>query len=362
MTGQNSLPIPLQLLFWECTINCNLNCAHCRRLEDNLSAPQDLSQSQAQHLINQLAELAASQPTAPILVFSGGEPLMRKDIFDLAVYARSMNLKTALATNATLIDPATAEKIKKTSIARVSVSLDAATGELHDKIRGAEKCFSQAVAGIKNLQLQSVPFQINFTLTKTNAHQLKDVHNLARSLSAAALHVFMLVPVGCGKKIPQTEMLTPAEYENTLGKIDGLQKTNQLPIKVTCAPHYQRIVRQNKSKSKISAPPANSPHSDFPPRGCLAGGGVLFVNHKGRVFPCGYLPIDCGSVLEKSLKQIYQTSAELATLRDPEKLKGKCGLCEYKIVCGGCRARAYAAGADPLAAEPYCTYIPKKND
>lgn len=354
----------LRLLFWESTIRCNLTCAHCRRIESDEQAHRDLTTAQAKDLIEQLAELGRGQPMMPVLVFSGGEPLCRCDLFELVEQARTLGITAALATNGTLIDATVAEQIRESGIARVSVSLDGATAEVHNKLRKLEGSFERAIEGIGCLRVKNVPFQINITLTKHNAGQLEDVYELAKSLGAVAVHIFMLVPVGCGQTLAETDMLSPEQYEQKLIDICKLDGRDEIQMKVTCGPHYERVIRQQGlHKSRMGAVPGRgnvlgtSAHS-VTSKGCLAGLGVLFVGHQGDVFPCGYLPIKCGNVLVEKLSDIWYGSEELARMRDSSKLEGKCGICGYKEVCGGCRARAHALTGNYMAEEPFCAYVP----
>ena len=354
----------LRLLFWEATIKCNLSCAHCRRLESDEAVVTDLSTSQGKDLIEQLAQIGRAQPMMPVLVFSGGEPLCRDDIFELIAYAGSLGITPALATNGTMINVATSQKIVDSGIVRVAVSLDGSTAEVHNRLRQLDGSFEKAIEGIRQLHKKKVPFQINITLTKHNAEQLNDVYALTGSLGAVALHIFMLVPVGCGRTLAETDMLSPQQYEQKLLEICRLDNTGQLQVKVTCGPHYERVIRQqglyqtrSKAGSGYSSVPGRSRHSGSS-KGCLAGLGVLFVGHQGDVFPCGYLPVKCGNVLKESLSQIWHNNKDLARMRDSSALEGKCGICGYKEVCGGCRGRAYAAAGNYMAEEPYCAYIP----
>lgn len=355
----------LRLLFWETTIKCNLSCAHCRRLETDEAASADLSTVQAKDLIEQLAELGRKQPMMPVLVFSGGEPLCRKDLFGLINYAKSFGIVSALATNGTMINAATAQQIADSAIARVAVSLDGATAEVHDRLRQLDGAFEKATEGIKQLHEKNVPFQINITLSKLNVGLLEDVYELAKSLGAVAVHIFMLVPVGCGQVLAETDMLSPQEYEQKLIEICRLDSLGQLQVKVTCGPHYQRVIReqglyQNRIKAGRptgSSVPGRHRHGGSS-KGCLAGLGVLFVGHQGDVFPCGYLPVKCGNVLQEPLSQIWYNSKDLARMRDSNALEGKCSVCGYREVCGGCRGRAYAATGNYMAEEPFCAYIP----
>jgi radical SAM protein with 4Fe4S-binding SPASM domain len=358
------------MLFWESTIRCNLACAHCRRLELNDAAVADLSTSQAESLIEQLADLGRRQPQMPVLVFSGGEPFCRKDLFHLIGEARQQGIIPALATNGTTIDAEKARQIRDNGIARVSVSLDGATAEVHDRMRQIPGAFDRAIEGIRHLHDCEVPFQINVTLTKLNAGQMEQVYDLARSLGAVAVHIFMLVPVGCGETLAETDMLSPQQYEQIMREICELESRGEIQIKVTCGPHYERVKRELQIGSTAGHPGSAAPHRPGGPapgasghgassRGCLAGLGVLFVSHRGDVYPCGYLPVNCGNVLEKTLTEIWDGSADLARMRDAEALEGKCGMCGYKLVCGGCRGRAFAATGNYMAEEPFCAYIPR---
>jgi radical SAM protein with 4Fe4S-binding SPASM domain len=357
----------LRLLFWETTIKCNLTCAHCRRIEDDEAVITDLSTEQGKDLIDQLAEVGSAQPMMPVLVFSGGEPLCRDDLFDLVAHARQAGLILALATNGTLIDSAVAKKIKESGIARVSISIDGATAEVHNKLRQLEGSFEAAIEGIRRLRQNEVPFQINITLTKNNAHQLQEVYELAKSLGAVALHIFMLVPVGCGQTLAETDMLSPEEYEKMLIEVCRLDELGELQVKVTCGPHYERIIREqglHKARKASGHPggaiPGRPIHAQGPSKGCLAGLGVIFVGHQGDVFPCGYLPVNCGNILKTKLADIWQNNKDLARMRDPAQLEGKCRICGYREICGGCRARAFGATGNYMAEEPFCAYIPPK--
>ena len=345
----------LRLLFWESTIKCNLSCAHCRRVEDDETVDEDMSTAQAKGLIDQLAELGRNQDFMPILVFSGGEPLCRDDIFELIDYAVQQKLKCALATNGTLINSTIAAQTKASCVERVSVSLDGATSAIHNKLRKMDGSFDAALNGIQCLNDSAVPFQINITITRHNTHQLDDIFILAEKLGAVAVHLFMLVPVGCGEEFAAEDMLSPDEYEHLLERIAQKEHTGRLEVKVTCGPHYERVIREQKIPDQSH--PAGGHHGHVS-KGCLAGSGVVFVGHSGIVFPCGYLPVDCGNILQTPLEQIWTGSADLARMRDTHQLKGKCGVCGYRGVCGGCRARAFAATGDYMEQEPMCTYIP----
>lgn len=338
---------PLRMLFWESTSRCNLRCIHCRRMEDESAASADLTTTEVRAVFD-----AAVRLGRPVVVFSGGEPLMRADWRELAAYAGSLNLPAALATNGTLIDDRIAADIKSAGFRRVAISLDGPDAATHDAFRGLAGAFDQAMAGIGRLGQLTVPVQINATITSHNHQMLDKLADLARSVGAQALHLFLLVPVGCGEQIESTHQLSAAQYEQVLAWAvehsefpPSHEAGGKLQIRVTCAPHFYRLAAQRGLDVGRS-------------RGCLCGQTVVFVSHDGKVFPCGYLPVDCGSVRQLPLDEIWRTSEHLAKLRRLELLSGKCGRCEFKTVCGGCRARAFAATSDYLAPEPFCQYQP----
>jgi len=370
---------PPRLIFWETTAGCNLNCIHCRRitLADKL-LPQDLKTDEAFRLIDQVASFAR-----PIFVLSGGEPLFRPDIFDIARYAADAGLIVALATNGTLIDAGVARKIKDSGIRRVSVSFDGADAATHDIFRGPG-AFDRSIEGMRYLREIGVAYQINTTVAKHNSHQMDETLALAKGLGAEALHLFLLVPVGCGMEIADDQQISASQYESILNWMYDAEMVGDIELKATCAPHYFRIVRQRQAaerrqgivrerpasmhRQSTKGAPKGHPPGGHPgerhamnaaTKGCLAGTGVAFVSHRGEVFPCGYLPMQAGSIREQSFREIWEHSPLFEELRDLDALGGKCGLCEFKKVCGGCRARAYGMTQDYLGEEPLCTYEPR---
>lgn len=358
-----------RLIFWETTAGCNLRCIHCRRLDvaDEL-VPEDLTTAESKALIDQIVDFAS-----PIFILSGGEPLLRPDIFAVARYATDRGLRTALATNATLIDRPVAQRVVDAGIRRVSVSLDGARAETHDTFRALPGSFVQALNGISDLRAVGMSVQINTTVARHNIEELSDILELALSLGADALHIFLLVPVGCGVEIADKQTLRPQQYEDVLNWLYERDQEGRLEIKATCAPHYFRIVRQRAAAERRELPPSHARRQGTAAttsrghpsglramtKGCLAGSGVCFVSHKGEVFPCGYLPARAGSVRERPLREIWEESPVFKELRDPELLRGKCGICEFKRVCAGCRARALGISGDYLGEEPFCVYEPQ---
>jgi heme b synthase len=345
-----------RLIFWETTAGCNLRCIHCRRIDvaDEL-VPEDLTTAEAKQLVDQIVAFCN-----PILVLSGGEPLIRPDIFEIAEYAVAKGLRVALATNGTLIDEPMAQRIVDAGIRRVAVSLDGATAETHDTFRALPGSFAQALDGIRHLRALGMSVQVNTTVARHNIDELPQILDLALSLEADALHIFLLVPVGCGVEIADEQMISPHQYEEVLNWFYDRDQERLLELKATCAPHYLRIVRQRTAtqKREQDAGPATSSDLYAMTKGCLAGTGVCFVSHKGEVFPCGYLPLPAGNIREQPLQQIWQDAPIFKELRDPELLEGKCGRCQFKRICGGCRARAYGTSGNYLDEEPFCVYEP----
>jgi radical SAM protein with 4Fe4S-binding SPASM domain len=377
----NAYPPP-RLVFWETTAGCNLSCIHCRRITvaDQL-VPQDLTTQDSLDLVDQIASFAR-----PILVLSGGEPLFRPDIYEIAGHASDRGLIVALATNATLVDADVARRIKAAGIRRVSVSFDGADAATHDVFRGAG-AFDRTLEGIEHLRRAGVPFQINTTVARHNVHQMPQALQLAKDLGSHALHLFLLVPVGCGVEIAEDAQITPEQYEAVLNWMYDAEVEGGIELKATCAPHYFRIARQRQAEERrqgiVRERPASHrrqegagarPAGGHPggngneearaamsamTKGCLAGTGVCFVSHRGEVFPCGYLPVEAGNVRREPFESIWQGSNLFRELRDPNLLGGRCGLCEFKRVCGGCRARAYGMTQEYLSEEPFCTYEPR---
>ena len=305
--------------------------------------------------------MAIRKVAAPILVFSGGEPLMRPDIFELADFAANSGMTTALATNGTLIDLPMAQRIAEARFHRVSVSLEGADEPTHDLLRLQPGSFASACNGLANLRAAGVPTQINCTVTRHNVDSLDAVYQLALSLGVEALHLFMLVPVGCGADLPESHMLSADRYEQVLNWLYDRAREGKLAVKATCAPHYYRVLRQRSAADGVALPAQHGGGSlNAVTRGCLAGSAVCFVSHTGQVFPCGYLPADCGNVKAMEFETIWRDSSVFAKLRDTSQLAGKCGACEFARVCSGCRARAYAAEGDFMGEEPYCNYVPLK--
>lgn len=352
----------LKVVAWEITWSCNLNCAHCRAESGYDPHPNDLSTEECYRLLDQIREVGR-----PMIIFTGGEPLLRPDFFDIVAYARGLGFVCVVGTNGTLVTPEIAARMKTAGISRVSISLDFPVADLHDKFRGQSGAFDDAMRGIECLKGADVPFQINTTVTSLNVDYLEQTLNLALELDAAAFHPFMLVPTGRGKELRDVE-LSAEDYEDTLNWMYDrqIELGDRIFFKPTDAPHYLRVIRQRRREGCGGCGPAqmeskhtigDNPHNQIT-RGCLAGTGFCFISHLGRVQGCGYLDIEAGNIRRQTFAEAWFDSPLFNDIRDLSKLKGKCGVCEYQRLCGGCRARAYEGTGDYLESEPYCLYQP----
>lgn len=347
----------LRLIFWELTARCNLKCQHCRAEASDECAPGELD---TEEILTAVDDIRAAGD--PIVILTGGEPLVRSDIFEIAERCVDRFTRVALATNGTLVDAAMAKRIADVGIKRVSISLDGARPAVHDAFRGQPGCFREAMDGIDALQTVGVPLQINTTVTRDNEDELPALLQMALDLGVSAFHLFMLVPVGCGAEISEEQRLTPERFEEVLVWLawKAQELRGRLQVKATCAPQYYRIMHEMGLK------PAGHPGGhgqdghgmDAHTRGCLAGSAVCFISRTGEVQPCGYLPVSAGNIRNEKLASIWSQAGLFRQLRDPSSLKGKCGACGYRVLCQGCRARAYAETGDVFAAEPDCLYVP----
>lgn len=346
-------PLP-RIISWNTTFRCNLRCAHCY-VDGGKAGRGELSTEEGKRLIDQIAEVSW-----PILVLSGGEPLMRGDIFELAQYGTEKGLRMVMGSNGTLIDDGVAGKLRRVGVRAVAISLDSTHPHRHDAFRGVEGAWRRSVEGAKACRRAGLELQINTTLTRENFDEVEDIMGLAEELGAKAFHLFFLVPTGRGQLIKD---VTPADYERMLGGLVEKMKGSRMEIRPTCAPQFMRIAHQRGVRVEGRS------------RGCIAGLSYCRIYPTGEVTPCPYLPVGVGSVREQSFGAIWFGAKVLHDLRDLSRLEGRCGLCEYKGVCGGCRARAYGltvegmdvcGGLHPpsalrgnyLAEEPWCPYQP----
>lgn len=348
--GRPSVNQP-RLVAWEVTRSCNLNCVHCRAAAERGPYEGELQREECFRVLGEIAGVAR-----PIVILTGGEPLLRPDIWDIAHHGTELGLRMVLATNGTMVTPEIVGKMQSSGIKRVSISLDGASAESHDRFRNVAGAFEGALVGVEALRKGSMEFQINTTVTSHNVAEVGQILELAVGLGASAHHLFLLVPTGRAKELLNQE-IQAEEYEELLHWFVDARRKVPIHLKATCAPHYYRVLRQEAHK-KGEKVDFSTYGLDAVTRGCLGGTAFCFISHQGVVQPCGYLELPCGDLRRESFGQIWRDSGFFRTLRDYGAYKGKCGRCEYLRFCGGCRARAYEATGDFLAEEPLCTYQP----
>jgi radical SAM protein with 4Fe4S-binding SPASM domain len=347
--------VPL-VVSWNVTRKCNLKCPHCYINATNEELKNELSTEEAKMLIDQISEVSR-----PLLILSGGEPLLRQDVFELIRYGTEKGLRMGLGSNGVLIDEATATKLKEAGVKTVSISLDSSIPERHDEFRGVSGSWKKAVSAIKALRENGVLVQVNTTVTQQNYGEIDEIMSLAEQLGVENFHLFFLVPTGRGAKIAD---ISPAMYEGMIKTTFAKTAKHKLNVRPSCAPQFMRIAKDMRLDMRQWI------------RGCIAGLYYCRVYPNGEITPCPYLPIKLGNIREKSFREIWFTSEVFKALRDFDALKGKCGVCDYRSLCGGCRARAYGLSSDfidfcgdlhepaelkgdYLAEDPWCVYQPK---
>jgi heme b synthase len=341
----------LRLLAWEVTRRCNLACRHCRAAAGLGPYPDELTTEEGLALLDDLAGLGQV-----VVILTGGEPLLREDIFDLAAYGTRLGHRMVMAVNGTLLTPALAARLKEAGIQRLSISLDGAAAASHDRLRAVPGAFLGALDGIAVCREAGLPFQINTTITRANLQELPAIHQLAIDLDAAAHHVFVLVPTGRGAEIPE-ELVSREEYEETLRWLLARQREGRIHLKPTCAPQYYRLWREDAATRGEKITPTTH-GMEAMTKGCLGGQGFAFVSYRGEVQPCGYLELTAGNLRDAPFPDIWENAPLFQQLRAVDDYRGKCHHCRYRKVCGGCRARAYALTGDVLGDDPICPYEP----
>jgi radical SAM protein len=363
------------LVIWEATQACDLACKHCRAQAQPIPHPQQLTTAEGMKLIDQIADLHV-----PIFVLTGGDPLKRADIFDLVRYANGKGVHTALAPSATpLLTREAIFAAKEAGVVRLSVSLDGSTGAIHDTFRGVDGTYERTRLAVQYANEAGLPIQVHTTVSRHNIHDLDNIARLLTDWKIAMWNVFLLVPVGRGKT---EDLLTGEDFERVFEKIYELSTRVPYQIKTTEGMHYRRFLLQKQTERRRAAegeetmaaareadaqgdalrerggPMYAGTHS-WATRRINDGKGFVFVSHTGEVYPSGFLPLQAGNIRDRSLAEIYQQAPVFKVLRDTSLLDGKCGVCEFKQVCGGSRARAFAVTGDVLAEEPCCVYQPR---
>lgn len=341
---------------WEITRRCNLRCVHCRSSSEQVvSRHPDFPTEEGYRVIDDISSYAK-----PVVVLSGGEPLLRKDVFDLARYGTEKGLRMCLATNGTLVDDEVCNKIKSSGIRIVSLSLDGATEDVHDDFRKQKGAFSGTIEAARLFKKHGIEFIINSSFTKRNQEEIPRVYKLAKELGATAWYMFMIVPTGRGEEI-MSELISKEDYEEILDWHYEMEKGEKdMLVRPTCAPHYYRLVLQKSKQEGEKFERRSLKFSTGGSKGCIAGQVIALIDVDGNVLPCSYFPKYAGNVREQSFKDIWEHSDLFSDLRNFKKYKNKCGSCEFINVCGGCRARAYSVYGDYLEEEPFCGYMPRK--
>lgn len=336
------------LISWNLTGRCNLGCAHCyldaSSLDDDTG---DLTTKEAMGIVDQIGELA---PGA-MLVLTGGEPLLRPDVYDIASHASGSGLTVVLGTNGTLLDDIAAVRLKRSGVSGVGISLDSTDPSSHEKFRGMPGSWNRTMQAIDYLKRNGLEFQLQFTVTKGNYREIPELIELAYWKGAKAANVFFLVCTGRGEEMTD---ITPGQYESMLDFLAGIGEKyeGKMMVRARCAPHFLRIAQQKLRDSSVMTGATS---------GCIAGRGYFRITPSGDVTPCPYMPMSAGNIRNESLKEIWKKSALFASFRTPS-YNGKCGECNYREMCGGCRARAYAANGDAMGEDPWCEYDPDRDE
>ena len=341
---------PLKWLAWETTKQCNLKCIHCR----SNAGMSDFTQVDTEKgflLMDKVAEFAS-----PVFVLSGGEPMLRSDIFELAKYGNSLGFKMAIATNGSFIDDKACEDIRNSGIKIAALSLDGPEAAIHDDFRKQKGSFASIVQAAQKLRQHSIEFVINSSFTRRNQNFIAGTYRLAKDLGAKAWYMFLVVPMGRAKGLLD-ELITPADYEKILKwHCHAEISEDKMLMRPTCAPSYYRIFAEEQKKTGGSGKRRSLSYSPGGGRGCVAARSIAYISAEGDAYPCSYFTRNGGNIFDKSLSEIW----------DSELFKGfrdytgydSCGCCEHKNACGGCRARALIYNNDMKSDDPYCGHIP----
>ena len=344
---------------WEVTRACAYACVHCRADAMHTPDPNELNTEEAMHLIDRLAEFGS-----PILVFTGGDPMMRKDLHELIAYAAQKGLRCSLTPTATAL-PTTArlEKVRDAGIRRIALSLDAPRPEIHDNFRQVKGSWQRTMDILHRAQSIGVSVQVNTTVAKHNVDILDEMVPFLQEVGAVQWSLFFLVPTG---RAQAENMISPEQHERVFNWLYDLSKTAPFDIKATAAPMYRRVAIERK-RAQSGGKPVTFQSAGFqyadglhrPTKGVNDGNGFLFISHIGEIQPSGFLPVTAGMVRENDIVDVYRNSQIFKDLRNPAKYKGVCGTCQYNDVCGGQRGRAYGITGDYLESDPACVLVSK---
>ena len=337
------------LVFYEVTQACGLVCKHCRACAQTQPHPGELDTCESRHLIDQISEF----PCPPMLVLTGGDPLCRADIYDLIQYATGLGLSVSITPSATpLVTTESIRRLRDAGIDRMAISIDGADAATHDGVRGVPGSFARSLEILNQARRLGIPTQVNTTVTPENVQQINALADLLCELEIVMWSVFFLVPVGRAECV---ERLSAAECEAAFEQLWDQSRNQPYLIKTTEAPHYRRYAIQHQVEHQSQD---SSNVRVFRPLGVNDGKGVMFVGHTGLIHPSGFMPILCGIYPLQHVVDVYQDSPIFRSLRRADRLEGKCRQCEFRNICGGSRARAYAVTGNPFAEEPDCAYVP----
>ena len=336
-----------KLIAFEVTRRCRFSCRHCRAIAGPDHNEKNLTTEQCKRILKAVADFNKCA-----IIITGGEPMERKDIYQLIEYGRDLDLKMVMATCGYLLDAESMTKLKAAGIEALSFSLDGASAESHDKFRDYKGAFDSVIKAARTARSTGMPFQINTTISKRNADEFVGIAELAKRLGAHLFNPFILVPTGRADNLNDL-VLDPVEYESVLNELLDMKLSSQIKLRVTCGPQLPRLVRQSGAEKRIS---------DV--NGCIGGRGFGFISYCGDVQTCGFLNVSAGNLLENNYDfgEIWLKSKFLEEIRDTANYTGKCAVCEFVGLCGGCRARAFAASGDYLDLDPVCDYKPERGN
>lgn len=340
---------------WEITRRCNLRCIHCRSSsEEVVKEHPDPQKDECFRIIDDITSFAQ-----PVLVLTGGEPLLREDIFEIAEYGNQKGLRVCMATNGTLVNDEICKKIKDANIKMISLSLDGPDEKTHDDFRQQKGAFKATINAAKLFKKYDIPFLINSSFTKRNQHTIPETYKLAKQLGATAWYMFMIVPTGRGEDLLK-ELIDDKDYEEILHWHYEMEKNEkEILVRPTCAPQYYRVILERSKEEGEKFERRSLKFSTGGAKGCVAAQLICLINVDEDVMPCSYFPLPAGNLKKQSFREIWENSKLFKDLRDFASYKGRCGVCEYINVCGGCRARAYCLKEDYMEEDPQCKYIPR---